>query len=398
MKMDCFRMLAFGLLVSVVSRGNAGAAVPTDAFVVSRDTAVYGKRVGGQQIPAIARVGSRWFCTWYGVNTGKPGSGGERAGCYNILAVSDDDCATWKEVAYFIPNPSVAAQSVIDPRIFAMPDGQLLFLIPVSGQKGRSRSAWAMLLTNPLGDPEGFVFGEPKFVDFGFTGSAALIGGRVFFTANQDTPNGKPPPWFAESGMKLHRVVSSAKGKIETEFVSRLPYAAADGSLNSCFEVSLAETGPGRILAFFRTTGVQHVTRSEDGGKTWSAPAPFAGHPNARSAKADLARSPSGRLVLAFNRNARGRYDMCVAISSDGGETWPDFYVFDARRDVGPSYPNVAFGADAAGKYDGNIYVAYDHGRGRKAPDFTKEITVAKISEDSVVEGRPTHARHVVSR
>ena len=114
-----------------------GEPVPTDPFVISTDTAVWGQRVS-QQIPAIARVGSRWFCIWYGVNKGPRGISGEGPGCYNTLAMSEDDCQTWKELAYFVPNPIVAAQGVIDPRLIAMPEGPLLLFIPVSGQKSRS--------------------------------------------------------------------------------------------------------------------------------------------------------------------------------------------------------------------------------------------------------------------
>jgi hypothetical protein len=140
------------------------------------------------------------------------------------------------------------------------------------------------------------------------------------------------------------------------------------------------------------------MTRSTDGGRTWTPPRPFAAHPNAKGTKADLARSPSGRLVLAFNRSAAGRVNMAVALSDDGGETWPHFYVFDDRTAPGTSYPNVAFGADAAGRYDGHVYVAYDHGRGELKPDYTKEITVARISEEGVVAGTPTSTRYVVSK
>ncbi|MBI5685082.1 MAG: exo-alpha-sialidase [Verrucomicrobia bacterium] len=369
--------------------------VPTDPFVISTDTATYGKRVS-QQIPAIARVGTRWFCIWYGVNKGQPGISGEGTGCYNTLAMSDDDCKTWKEFAYFIPDPKLAAQSIIDPRLSATPEGPLLILIPVSGQKGRSRSVWSVLLKNPLSKGEPFAFGPPKYVDFGFVGSAALIGGQVYFTANQNSSG--PPPWHESVGMKLYRIASLANDQIQTERVACLPYAAADGSMNSCFEVSLAETGKNRILACFRTTAEQYMTRSTDGGKTWSTPKPFTAHPNCANTKADLARSPSGRLVLAFNRMAKSRESMCIALSSDGGETWPHYYVFDDRKGPGASYPNVQFGADASGKYDGNIYVAYDHGRGKRPPDFTKEITIAVIPEKGVVEGKPTSTRYIVSK
>lgn len=367
----------------------------TDPFVISMDVAAYGTRVS-QQIPAIARIGQRWFCIWYGVNKGEPGISGEGSGCYNILALSDDGCRTWKEIAYFIPNPNVAAQSVIDPRLITTPEGALLILVPVSGQKGRQRSVWSVLLGNPLSRGEPFVFGPPAFVDFGFVGSPALIGGQIYFTANQNTSG--PPPWRENMGMKLHRVISLENDQIKTERVSSLPYAAADGSLNTFFEASLAETRKGNVLACFRTTVEQYMTRSGDGGKTWDTPSAFTAHPNAKSSKADLARSPSGRLVLAFNRVAAGRINMCVALSSDGGETWPDHYVFDPRTDPGTSYPNIAFGADAEGKYDGMIYVAYDHGRGKRPPDYTKEITIAKIPESRIIEGNPMSTRYVVSK
>ncbi len=369
--------------------------MPTDPFVISTDSSVYGKRVS-QQIPAISRVGQRWFCIWYGVNHGEPGISGEGTGCYNTLAVSDDDCRTWKEVAYFIPNPKPAAQSVIDARLAATPDGRLLVLIPVTGQKGRSRSVWSVLLKNPLATGEPFAFGLPAWIDFGFVGSTALVGNQLYFTANQNTSG--PPPWPEYVGMKLHRVVSYEQDQIKTELAAHLPYAAADGSMNTFFEVSLADLGQGKLLGCFRTNAQQHLTRSTDGGKTWSTPTPFTAHPNCQNTKADLARSPSGRLVLAFNRSENSRSQMCVALSADGGETWPDHYVFDDRTDPGTSYPNVAFGADAQGKYNGTIYVAYDHGRGKRPPEFTKEITVALISEDRVAEGKPTCQRFIVSK
>lgn len=105
-----------------------------DPFVISTDTTTYGKRIS-QQMPAIARVGTRWFCIWYGVNEGERGISDEGTGCYNTLAMSDDGCKTWKEIAYFIPNPKLAAQSIIDSRLSTTPEGSLLVLIPVSGQK-----------------------------------------------------------------------------------------------------------------------------------------------------------------------------------------------------------------------------------------------------------------------
>jgi len=368
---------------------------PTDPFSISTDHAVYGKRVS-QQIPAITRVGNRFFCIWYGVNVGEPGTSGEGAGCYNTLACSDDGCQTWKEIAYFVPNPAVEKQSVIDPRLACTPESHLLILIPVTAQKGRTRSVWAVQLTNPLTKDGKFTFAEPNFVDFGFVGSVATIGGSLYLTANQNASN---VPYPEESGMKLHRIVSYKNDQIQTELVSKLPFAAADGSENTFFETSLAEAGSHQILACFRGKSGQFMTRSKDGGKTWSQPAAFTAYENAKSTKADLGRSPSGNLILAFNNAPAGRYNMALALSKDGGETWPCMVTVDDRKEpVGTSYPNLCFGAKPDGSYDGLIYVAYDHGRGKKAPDFTQEITVAVIAEADLLAGKSDIRRFIVSK
>ncbi|MFZ4767911.1 MAG: sialidase family protein [Roseimicrobium sp.] len=372
----------------------AAGPTPTDPFSISTDHARYGKRVS-QQIPAIARIGSRFFCIWYGVNLGEPGSSGEQTGCYNTLAYSDDACQTWKESTYFIPNVAVEKQSIIDPRLACTPEGHLLILIPVTAQKGRSRSVWAVQLTNPLSKDGPFTFAEPNFVDFGFVGSVATINGSLYLTANQNT--GKNPA-AEETGMKLHRIVSYNHEQVQTELVSKLPWAVADGSENTYFETSLAEAGKNEILAFFRGKSGQFMTRSKDAGKTWSPPSPFKAYPNAKDTKADLARSPSGHLILAFN-NAPGRYNMALALSSDGGLTWPQKINVDDRKEPsGTSYPNLAFGAKPDGSYNGLIYVAYDHGRGREAPRFTKEITIAVIAEADLLAGKSDCRRFIVSK
>ena len=389
------KALLFTVILLRTVTAFAASPAPTDPFSISTDHARYGKRVS-QQIPAIARVGRRFFCIWYGVNFGEPGNSGEQSGCYNTLAYSDDACQTWKETTYFIPNVKGDKQSIIDPRLACTPEGKLLILIPVTGQKSRTRSVWAVQLTNPLAKDEAFSFSDPKFVDFGFVGSVATSDGLLYLTANQNI--GKTGP-TEESGMKLHRVLSYNHGQVQTELVSKLPLAVADGSENTFFETSLAEAGKNEILACFRGRSGQFMTRSKDSGKTWCSPSPFTAYPNARNTKADLVRSPSGNLILAFNNTPGGRYNMALALSKDGGETWPHKLVVDDRKTPsGTSYPNLAFGARPDGSYDGLIYVAYDHGRGREAPHFTQEITVTVVAEADLLAGKSDCRRFVVSK
>lgn len=373
----------------------AAGPTPTDPFVISTDHATYGKRVS-QQIPAIARVGTRFFCIWYGVNFGEPGNSGEQSGCYNILAYSDDACQTWKEAAYFIPNPVVEKQSVIDPRLACTPDNHLLLLIPVTGQKQRTRSVWAVQLTNPLAKDAAFTFSKPNFVDYGFVGSVASINGSLYFTANQNTgKNGATE----ETGMKLHRITSYHNDQIQTELVSKIPFAKEDLSENTFFETSLAQSGEHEMLACFRGRSGQFMTRSQDGGKTWGPPALFTAHANATNTKADLARSPSGNLILGFNNSPVGRFNMALAISTDGGKTWPQKVIVDDRKQpVGSSYPNITFGVKSDGSYDDLIYLAYDHGRGRNPPDYPKEITIAVVAEADLLAGKTEYRRIIVSK
>jgi len=83
-------------------------------------------------------------------------------------------------------------------------------------------------------------------------------------------------------------------------------------------ECMLAETEPGRLVAFMRTLSAPHMwtSTSDDGGRTWtplvqssvSAECPF------------LLRHSSGALVMG----SRGGPGTCVTLSFDGGRTWTD--------------------------------------------------------------------------
>lgn len=80
----------------------------------------------------------------------------------------------------------------------------------------------------------------------------------------------------------------------------------------------------GDLLAFLRTGGpggkIWRAT-SRDGGWTWNRPEPTA-LPNPNSGLDLLARD-SGVLILAFNDSETERTPLVVALSEDGGVTWP---------------------------------------------------------------------------
>jgi predicted neuraminidase len=73
----------------------------------------------------------------------------------------------------------------------------------------------------------------------------------------------------------------------------------------------------------YEPTTSGYIVRAEslDGGRTWSegADSPF---PNPNAA-VDLLRLKSGKLLLVYNDSMNDRTPLTVAVSSDGGKTWP---------------------------------------------------------------------------
>jgi predicted neuraminidase len=97
---------------------------------------------------------------------------------------------------------------------------------------------------------------------------------------------------------------------------------------------SVVELSSGRLIAFFRSRAADriYVSRSADYGRTWTVPERTA-LPN-NNASIQALKLTSGNIALIFNRFSanddpdktvwpRQRYPVTVAISEDGGETWP---------------------------------------------------------------------------
>jgi hypothetical protein len=95
----------------------------------------------------------------------------------------------------------------------------------------------------------------------------------------------------------------------------------------------------GTLLVFSREEkrGYMHVSRSPDGGRSWSTPRPFPhwGYPAHAVALAD------GRLLVVYGRR-RVPYGIRAAVSEDGGETWGDEIVIrDDLRNDNLGYPSI---------------------------------------------------------
>jgi predicted neuraminidase len=116
----------------------------------------------------------------------------------------------------------------------------------------------------------------------------------------------------------------------------------------------LVEVSPRRFILFFRSRFADwvYISRSED-GCSWTKPQPTQIPNNNSSIQA--ARLRNGHLVIAFNNmqatTTRGkptdtaRYPLSVALSIDGGQTWP--WVRDV--DIGQDVPQEKVPARMAG-------------------------------------------------
>jgi predicted neuraminidase len=108
---------------------------------------------------------------------------------------------------------------------------------------------------------------------------------------------------------------------------------------------SVVELEPGRLVAFFRSRAADriYVSRSQDYGRSWTAPERTI-LPN-NNASIQATRLASGNIAMIFNKVSSGdddaskslwlpqRYPVTVAISEDEGNSWPYMRHIDTSDD-----------------------------------------------------------------
>lgn len=117
------------------------------------------------------------------------------------------------------------------------------------------------------------------------------------------------------------------------------------------YEPACIELKDGRVLMLLRTElGSQYQSLSQDGGQTWTAPAPTALAGSA--APVAITRIPTtGDLLAIWNHNpgANRRNPLTAAVSKDEGETWTSFRDVEATpADDAWAYPAVTWVGDRA--------------------------------------------------
>ena len=122
----------------------------------------------------------------------------------------------------------------------------------------------------------------------------------------------------------------------------------------------IALLGDDRLLAFCRSRAGQiYLTRSTDGGRNWTPPAPTS-LPNPNSG-VDAVGLRDGRALLVYNHvpaPKRARSPLNVAVSRDGS-TWEEVAVLEDELGMEFSYPAVIQASN------GDVHIAYTWKRQR---------------------------------
>ena len=145
------------------------------------------------------------------------------------------------------------------------------------------------------------------------------------------------------------------------------------------FQPALAALDPQTALMFCRAVGTlrkTYLSRTEDAGVNWSAPAPI--EPPNSDAGLDVIRLADGRLLLAFNDTPKLRENLTLAVSQDAGRNWRRAAVVEREPGAEFSYPFLLQTAD------GQVHLTYTwKRRGIKHVTFNLAWLDAQLSKEA---------------
>ncbi len=183
-------------------------------------------------------------------------------------------------------------------------------------------------------------------VDNGDTWSEPVWFRKIYGWLIRDRPaileNGEyiVPTYSEVLGYRSFALVSSDKGKTWKKHGRVGPH---------CLQPNVVQLSDGSLLMYCRTDTLKHIyqSRSFDNGRHWTRaePTPFK-NPNAGIC---LLRCKSNNLVLCWNESETGRVPLNLALSEDGGKTWPYQKVLESDPKGGEySYPYMIQARDGS--------------------------------------------------
>lgn len=150
--------------------------------------------------------------------------------------------------------------------------------------------------------------------------------------------------------------------KLSTDHVNWKGYPVANS--NYLVQPSVVRPAPDRqfLKAFFRDRRAEHIysASSNDEAYSWTTPKKTVLPNNNAAIQASML--SSGNMAIVFNPTTKGRNQIRIAVSKDGGETWPsyrdlEYTPLNGEKSVEYSYPSLLQ------TQDGYIHVSYTYNR-----------------------------------
>ena len=332
-------------------------------FCTEKDTRFSPEGRLWQSAPSAARTkGGRIFCVYSADNSFSD----ETTRNYNVCAYSDDGGEHYSLAFYTYHTENVRISEAL---LFLSPEGVLYhFWTQSYGYFDGRGGIFCRTCTDP--DAPVPLFDAPRRICDGFMADnpTVLKSGEWIFPASIWTH--LPSDYHPFPSRELVSVWSSKdKGKTLT-YLGGIKPPVPEFNENTLYEAK-----DGEWVMLYRTTsaagGIQ-MTRSIDGGKSWSDPTDFT--LKGPSARFMVTRFPSGALLVVNHHGFTKRNNLTALLSYDDGATFPYTLLLDERDQV--SYPSGNVGED------GRVTLAYDRER-----TGAREILLASFTEEDVRRG-----------
>ena len=287
----------------------------------------------------------------------------------------------WTQPVWVSGDPQRSEQN---PLLFLAPDGKLWLCYTAQLTRGGTREEWARKVA--AGEASGdFTMQYTSIIRRRISEDSGETWGPVEVFSGEPGSFCRQPMLVMSNGEWLFPMYYSlpAEGHADDYCVVRIsgdgfksweehPVPGSRGRVH----MSVVELAPGRLVAFFRSRAADriYISRSADYGRTWTPPQPTV-LPN-NNASIQALKLQSGRIAMIFNNVSAGddpaktvwpreRYPVTVALSEDGGETWPYMRHVDTGDDFAGTankqlnrrcgYPSILQ------TRDGMIHVAYSY-------------------------------------
>lgn len=339
---------------------------------------------GAQGVPSIERTadGKLW-AAWY---TGPETRRVESPFSYVVLASSDDDGATWRELELVIePRQFVRA---MDPCLWIDPQQRLwLFWGQTAGLRDGRWGVWFIRTdepdaaeprwTKPQRIANGLMLNKPTVLSSGDW----LLPVGLWRDSEPDLAlDGHDLSPYTEE-MLIHNlgeergsnvVVSRDQGEtFELLGQARAPNTRVD-------EHMIVERQDGSLWMLIRNTEGMAESVSTDGGKTWTPGTLYMEGGNVANKRFFVRRLQSGALLLVRNNGpTKARSHLTAFVSDDDGKTWTGGLVIEEREGV--SYP------DAVQAQDGTIYLIHDFDRAGEGVIYMQTFREEDVRAGEVV-------------